>query len=99
MIKTAVPNSTANRSKNEVRLSKKESSPGSQFIGATLSMSWQLAIVVLIPVVGGFKLDQHFNILPLWTIVGFIIAMAGAVLVIKKSLNEFSSELYSKDDK
>lgn len=50
-------------------------------------MSWQLAIVVLIPVIGGFKLDQHFNTSPLWTIVGFLIAIGGMVIVVKRAVS------------
>jgi F0F1-type ATP synthase assembly protein I len=61
-----------------------------QFVGAAVSMSWQLALVVLIPVVGGFKLDQHFKTLPLWTIVGFCIAVTGVVLVLRNVLEDFS---------
>ncbi len=58
------------------------------FLGAVVSMSWQLAVVVLVPVVGGFKLDERLDTLPLLTILGFIVAMAGVFIVLKRMLQE-----------
>lgn len=57
-------------------------SPSSEFIGAALSMSWQLAIVVLVPIIGGFELDKALNMSPVFFILGFIIAMAGMAAVV-----------------
>jgi len=31
------------------------------FNSAAIGMSWQLAVVVLVPIVGGYKLDQRFH--------------------------------------
>ncbi len=44
---------------------------------AAMNMSWQLAVVVLVPIIGGFELDQKLDTLPALTIAGFFIAMAG----------------------
>lgn len=60
-----------------------------QFYAAALSMSWQLALVVLVPLLGGFKLDQHLHSLPLWTGLGFAVAMVGMVLVVRRQLQLF----------
>jgi hypothetical protein len=51
-------------------------------LGASLNMSWQLALVVLIPIVGGFELDQKLHTTPLLTIIGFVLAMVGMSLVV-----------------
>ena len=59
-----------------------EKNPRTEFISATLTMSWQLAIVVLVPIIGGFELDKKLHMTPLLTIVGFIIAMIGMALVV-----------------
>lgn len=64
--------------------------PKQQFLAAVVSMSWQLAIVVLIPVVGGFKLDEHTKSSPLWTIVGFVLAMIGMAIVVQRAVKEVS---------
>lgn len=60
-----------------------------EFFVAVMNMSWQLAIVVLVPIIGGAKLDKHFHTMPLWTIVGFIIAMIGMGAVIWRQMIKF----------
>ena len=62
------------------------SNPKKEFFMAATSMSWQLAIVVLIPIVGGFKVDQYFDSLPVGTIIGFILAMTGMGVVVWRQL-------------
>lgn len=64
---------------------------------AALNMSWQLAIVVLVPILGGFALDEHFNDLPLWTGVGFVLAMIGMALVVWRQLQLFSPKVTKAD--
>lgn len=59
----------------------KTTSPTSVFIGMALDMSWRLAIVVLVPIVGGFKLDEALNMTPVLTVSGFFLAMLGMGLV------------------
>ncbi len=62
---------------------------GQAFFVAAANMSWQLAIVVLVPIVGGFELDKALGSLPALTILGFILAMAGLALVIWRQLKIF----------
>jgi F0F1-type ATP synthase assembly protein I len=57
---------------------------------AVMGMSWQLAVVVLVPILGGFFLDQQFATTPLLTILGFIIAMTGFGLVVWRQLQIFT---------
>lgn len=59
----------------------KTTSQTSVFISMALSMTWRLAIVVLVPIVGGYYLDQWLNMTPVFTITGFFLAMAGIGLV------------------
>ena len=61
-----------------------------EFLGAVMNMSWQLAVVVLVPIVGGFELDKKLDTLPALTIAGFFIAMAGMGLVVWRQLQLFS---------
>lgn len=65
--------------------------PGKDFLLASLDMSWRLAIVVLVPIVGGFYLDKALEMLPVFTIVGFVVAMAGTAFVVWRALKEYSS--------
>lgn len=63
-----------------------------EFFGAVLDMSWQMALVVLIPIVGGFELDQKLNTLPALTFVGLLMAMAGMFLIVRRQLILFSPD-------
>lgn len=67
--------------------------PRRDFYLAATNMSWQLAIVVLIPIVGGFKLDEHFHSLPLWIAVGFVLAMIGMAMVVWRQLQLLSPKI------
>ena len=64
--------------------------PKTVFLMAALNMSWQLAIVVLVPIIGGFELDKKLHLLPLLTITGFILAMIGMALVVWRQLQLYS---------
>lgn len=56
------------------------------FTGAAIGMSWQLAIIVLVPILGGYKLDQSTGSTPLWTLVGLTVALSGSIFVVRKAL-------------
>jgi len=59
---------------------------GAIFTLAVLDMSWRLIIVVLVPIIGGFKLDQHLGTTPALTIIGFLLAMVGLFFIMKQTL-------------
>ncbi len=59
-----------------------------QFIGATLNLSWRLALTVLIPVVGGIKLDERFATSPSFTLTGLMLASVGACVAIWSTVQE-----------
>lgn len=71
------------------------------FVSSALSMSWQLAVIVLVPLIAGFKIDAHFHSSPLWTIVGFVLAIVGMVVVLKRTLDELGQKvsLHPEGDK
>ena len=73
----------------------------SVFLGAVLSMSWQLAVVVLLPIIGGYYVDQHFDSQPAWTIVGFVLALGGVITVFRQMLRivDSSDKNNHKDNK
>ena len=60
------------------------------FAGAVIDMSWQLALVVLIPLVGGYELDKHFHIFPALTITGAVIALVGYFLIVRRMYKQYS---------
>jgi F0F1-type ATP synthase assembly protein I len=75
--------------------------PQQLFMGTMLSMSWQMAVAVLLPTVGGYKLDAHFKTTPYLTLIGLVLAMLGMVLVVRNSLKELNKYMMKdkpKDD-
>ncbi|HEY5153062.1 MAG TPA: AtpZ/AtpI family protein, partial [Candidatus Saccharimonadales bacterium] len=59
------------------------------FLMSALNMSWQLVIVVLVPIIGGFELDKRFNTMPALTIAGLVLAAVGTGLVVRRQLQLF----------
>lgn len=54
----------------------------SQFLAATANMGFRLAFTVVIPIVAGVKLDEHFHSEPAWTLGGLLLAaIAGCAAV------------------
>jgi F0F1-type ATP synthase assembly protein I len=60
--------------------------PQSQFLYLVMNMSWQLAIVFLIPIIGGYELDHKFKHSPIFTVTGFVIAIIGVVFVLRSTV-------------
>lgn len=58
-----------------------------QFITTTLNMSWQLAIVVLVPLLGGHYLDQKLDSGYAFFGLGFLLALAGMCLVVWRQIS------------
>ena len=68
-------------------------------MGTMLNMSWQMAIVVLIPTVGGYKLDTHFRTSPYLTLTGLVLAMGGMVLIVRSALRELNKYMNQTSSK
>ena len=64
----------------------------SRFFAVTLGMGWKLAITVLIPLVAGIKIDQHFKTSPSYTLAGFMLAIAGGAMVVWDSVKQVTEE-------
>jgi hypothetical protein len=65
-----------------------QTSHSSVFISQALDMSWRLAIVIILPIVGGFKLDKALDLTPVLTITGFFLAMGGMAYVMWRTLQK-----------
>lgn len=50
-----------------------------------LNMSWQLAIVILVPVVGGYQLDKRLDT-SIYTFVGLFLALIGSGVVMWRTM-------------
>jgi F0F1-type ATP synthase assembly protein I len=69
-----------------------------RFFSSTLSMSWQLALTVVIPVVAGVKLDQKFDTSPSLTLTGFFLAAFAACYVVWNTVKDVN-KMQAEDEK
>lgn len=69
-----------------------------QFFTSALTMSWQLALTIVIPVVAGVKLDDYFDSSPSLTLTGFFLAIAMGGTVVWNTVKGVS-KLQEEDDK
>lgn len=67
-------------------------SPKRQFIDAAMNMGWQLAGAVLIPVIFGVKLDDHFHTEPSYTLAALVLATGGASAVVWNTIKRVNAE-------
>ncbi|HET8690183.1 MAG TPA: AtpZ/AtpI family protein [Candidatus Saccharimonadales bacterium] len=51
----------------------------SLFIALAANMTWQLAVAVLLPLLGGYYLDRHFHTAPWLLIAGCVLAVIGVI--------------------
>lgn len=63
-----------------------------QFVSSSINMGWQLALTILLPVLVGVKLDDHFDTSPSYTLVALFIAIGGAVLVVSRTVGQVNRE-------
>lgn len=57
-----------------------------QFLGAALTMSWQLAVAVLVPVLGGVELGKHLGSQTAWVLAGLGVALIGSGVVMLQAM-------------
>ena len=97
MIKDSAPKVTPKPAGGEV--SKENKQGRLVFIGAVMDMTWQLAIVFLVPLIGGYKLDEHFKTSPLWFIIGCVLAIAGSFAVMHRILRQLNQSFIHPEGK
>ncbi len=65
-----------------------------------LSMSGQLVVVVIAPILAGHYLDRHYHKASFWTIIGLIVSVAGMIAVViqtNRQINEYMQTNTKKD--
>jgi hypothetical protein len=82
----ATSKATPTHAKGELGSSNQAKGSVSNFIVMALNMSWQMAIVFLVPVIGGVKLDKHYDTNYLFTFIGLGVATVGSGLVMWRTL-------------
>ncbi|MEO7364005.1 MAG: AtpZ/AtpI family protein [Candidatus Saccharimonadales bacterium] len=92
---------TPKRSVQPQHVTDEQANPSGIMVGLTMSMAWQLALTVLIPVVGGHLLDArlHPDATPIFTLIGLLLAIIGMIVVIRRtlaSLNEYMAQHFKQ---
>jgi F0F1-type ATP synthase assembly protein I len=77
-----------------------EPSPASVQTSAAvaLGMSWQLLVVIVLPMVGGRFLDSRFHMSPVYTGIGMALGVIGTILVIRRTVRQLN-EIMNSDTK
>ena len=63
-----------------------------QFISATFNMGWRLAITVVVPIVVGVKIDDHFRTSPSFTLVGLMLAVVAGSAAVWTTVKQVNSQ-------
>ncbi len=63
-----------------------------QFFSAAVNMGWQLALTIIVPVIIGVKLDDHFHSSPSYTLAALVLAVGGAVVVVGATLKQVARD-------
>ena len=95
--KPAIHAPTSARSSAKATPASKLPSPNTT-AAIALSMSWQLLVVLVLPLVGGHLLDARYHTSPLWVSVGMVVAAAGTIAVITRTVRELGG-LMNQDSK
>lgn len=91
MAKTSVASKSTRNTKSATDMSsddtvKESSSQRNVFVNMALTMSWQLAIVVLVPIFAGAKLDKTTGSGETYTFVGLGVALIGSIAVMWRAM-------------
>lgn len=70
-----------------------------QFMSSAINMGWQLALTVIVPVIIGVKLDDHFNSTPSYTLASLVIAVSFASGVVWNTLKQVAKMQAEKEKK
>lgn len=70
-----------------------------QFLNSSINMGWQLALSVVVPVVVGVKLDDHFHTTPSYTLAALVLSVAGAAIVVGSTLKKIRKDQLVQEKK
>lgn len=61
------------------------------FVSLALTMGWQLAAAVLVPLIGGALLDRALNTTPVLTFIGMAVAVLASIVVMWRTMQTANS--------
>ena len=70
-----------------------------QFVSTAINMGWQLALTILLPVIIGVKLDNHFHSTPSYTLAALFLAVGCASMVVWSTIKRVNREQAASSSK
>jgi hypothetical protein len=64
----------------------------SRLITTTVNMGWRMAIMIVIPIIIGLKLDERFGTKPSYVLTGFFLAIGGCAYMIYNEYTAINAE-------
>ncbi len=98
MKKRAAPKATSTKF-NENKQARLTIAASNNFIVTALSMSWQLAFIFLVPIIGGYELDNKLHSDPWLFIIGLVIALTGSILFMRHLLTDYNYRITKRTHK
>lgn len=100
MVKTSVQRKAiAPVAQDDIERSLDAFSARQQFIGAAVGMGWQLALMVIVPVIIGVQLDDRLKSSPSYTLAALVLAVCGGVYVVRNTIKQVNKEQSNSIDK
>lgn len=87
-----VPVSSSKQSAEKTRLYSRMAMASQMYYRTAIDLGWRLAITVLLPLFIGIWLDERFKTAPTWTLTTFILAVAGACLVVSRMISTVNNK-------
>lgn len=63
------------------------------FVTNSITMGWQLAITILVPVFIGVRLDSHYNTAPSYTLAALFLSIGMSVAVVYRTIKQVNNKV------
>lgn len=63
-----------------------------QFLSSAFDMGWRMALMVIISVLIGVKIDERYNTAPSYTIVALMIAVFGSCWIVAETIKSVNQQ-------
>lgn len=67
--------------------------PRSRMLTSMISMGWRMAVMIMVPIIIGLKLDERYGTKPSWVLSGFFFGLAGSAYLIYNEYKEINIEM------
>lgn len=98
MSRVKLPGKKPPRGTDEVQQYLSSLSARQQFMASAGNLGWRLAVAVLVPIIIGVKLDDHYKTSPSYTLVGFMIAVTVSSITVWNTVKQVNQDSQKSED-